>query len=83
VQLPPPTPSYRGSLAVASSPDGATVFMNGVAVGTTPLLLQDVPVGSRVVRIDLDGHERWSASVRIVVNEETRLTATLRPLSNR
>ena len=80
---PQPPPIYRGSLAVSSSPTGAQVFLNGVPAGVTPLVLHDIPVGSRVVRIELDGHERWSAPTRIVANEETRLTAALRPVSNR
>ena len=78
-----PPPAYRGSLAVSSSPSGARVFLNGVPAGVTPVLLNDIPVGSRVVRIELDGHERWSATARIVANEETRVTAALRPASNR
>ena len=67
---PQPPPVYRGSLAVSSSPTGAQVFLNGVLAGVTPLVLHDIPVGSRVVRIELDGHERWSAPTRIVANEE-------------
>ena len=69
---------YRGSLAVKSSPEGAQVFVNGIAVGSTPLLLRDVPVGSRVVRVELEGHERWSAQVRVVANVETLTVADLR-----
>lgn len=71
----------RGSLAVSSSPPGAQVFVNGVAVGVTPLVLDSVPIGSRVVRIELEGHERWSSVVRIVANEQTMAAASLRRLS--
>jgi hypothetical protein len=70
---------FCGSLAVTSSPAGAQVFVNGVSVGATPLLLEDLPVGSRVVRVELEGHERWSSAVRIVANERTLATAELRP----
>ena len=87
--LPSPTPTaapqstvvsgFSGSLAVSSSPEGATVFVNGVAVGTTPLVLHDVVVGSRVVRLELPGHERWSSAVRIIASEETQVTVPLRP----
>jgi hypothetical protein len=64
---------------VTSTPDGAQVLVNGVVVGTTPLTLLDVPVGSRVIRIELEGHERWSSVVRIVANEPTTVVAELRP----
>jgi hypothetical protein len=74
---------YRGSLAVNSAPTGARVLVNGVPVGTTPLLLNDLPVGSRVVRLELDGYERWSSAVRVVANQRVRTAVDLRPsLSN-
>jgi hypothetical protein len=70
---------FRGSLAVSSLPEGAQVFVNGVARGATPLLLQDLPVGSRVVRVELQGHERWTSAVRIVANRRAVAMAELRP----
>jgi PEGA domain len=51
--------------------------VNGALVGSTPLELDNLPVGSRAVRIEADGYQRWSASARIVANQQTRLTATL------
>ena len=81
-QLLPP-PIQGGSLEITSAPERAKVFVNTVYVGETPLLMHDLPVGSRVVRLELDGHERWSAAVRIVASEQTRVTAKLVPLSNR
>ena len=69
--------SYRGSLAIRSAPQGARVFVNGALVGSTPLELDNLSVGSRAVRIEADGYQRWSASTRIVANQQTRLTATL------
>ena len=69
--------SYRGSLAIRSAPQGARVFVNGKLVGSTPVLLDNIPVGSRAVRIEADGYQGWSASTRIVANQQTRLSATL------
>ena len=53
------------------------MFVNGVPVGVTPLLLRSLPVGSRAVRVELDGHDRWSAAVRIVADERTVIAAKL------
>lgn len=75
----PKLAGYRGSLAVNSAPTGARVLVNGVPVGKTPLLLQDLPVGSRVVRLELDGYERWSSAVRVVANERVSTAVDLRP----
>jgi hypothetical protein len=53
------------------------VFLNGALVGSTPLVLNNLPVGSRAIRIEADGYEGWSAATRIVANQQTRLSATL------
>jgi hypothetical protein len=72
-----PRASYKGSLAFQSAPQGARVFVNGAFVGSTPLILQNLPVGSRAVRMEADGYQRWSASTRVVANQQTRVSATL------
>lgn len=70
-------PRYRGSLAIDSDPSGAVVSLDGRVVGSTPILLEDVPAGSRVVRVESSGYERWSAAIRVVANQRTRVNATL------
>ena len=72
-----PPASYRGSLAFESAPQGSRVFVNGAFVGSTPLVLENLAVGSRAVRIEADGYQRWSASTRVVANQQTRVSATL------
>jgi hypothetical protein len=70
---------YKGTLVVSSSPGGARVSINGVPAGATPLVLRDLPAGSKVVRVELDGFEPWSAAVRVVADEQTFTTAKLLP----
>lgn len=69
--------AFRGSLQINSRPDGAAVFINGRQVGTTPLVLGDLPIGSRVVRLTLAGYEPWSRAVQVVAYQRTGLAATL------
>jgi PEGA domain len=71
------SPGYRGSLVLRSAPEGARVFVNGALVGSTPLILENLPVGSRAVRIEADGYQHWSTSTQVVANQETHLSATL------
>jgi len=78
----PNAPRYRGALAVNSRPNGASVFVNNRPVGRTPLVLNDMPTGSRVVRVELKGYRRWSSAVSVVANQRTRALAALQPLSN-
>jgi hypothetical protein len=68
---------YRGSLRVTSTPRGAAVFINGDSAGTTPLVLRNLPVGSRAVRVSMDGYERWSRAVQVVANQRTEVNAVL------
>ena len=71
----------KGSLLVESDPQGAEVSINGVAQGRTPLVIRDLGAGSRVVRLELPGYERWSWAVAVVANKRTPLTVKLRPES--
>ena len=72
-----PLTRFTGTLAVHSSPPGARVFVGGTAVGTTPIVLTALPVGSRVVRLEAEGYQIWSSSVRVIANQQTQVTATL------
>ncbi len=78
----PALPRYHGSLAVRSEPLGALVSVDGRVVGATPLRLKVVPAGSRVVRIQSEGYERWSSAARVVANKETSIVATLQRASD-
>ena len=60
---------------------GAEVSINGVVQGRTPLVIRDLGAGSRVVRLELPGYERWSWAVAVVANKRTPLTVKLRPES--
>jgi hypothetical protein len=53
--------------------------VNGQVVGQTPVVLNDMPVGSRALLVRLDGYSPWSASVRIVANQRTTVRAMLTP----
>jgi hypothetical protein len=86
---PPPAPravarddnQFVGSLAITSSPEGARVFVNGQLMGATPLVLGELPVGSRALRVEADGHATWSSMVRVVANQRTSIVAPLSRLA--
>jgi hypothetical protein len=65
------------SLLVESRPTGATVFLDGKRVGTTPMSLPAVTAGSHAVRLELTGFKPWTASVRVVAGERNRVAASL------
>jgi PEGA domain-containing protein len=68
---------FRGVLAVSSIPEGAEVVLNGTLLGTTPLVVEDLPVGSRVVVVRRNGYRPWSSSIRVVADHRTVVTANL------
>ena len=74
-----PASGYRGVLALSSSPAGAEVTVNGQVVGVTPVVLKDLPVGSRALVVRRDGYSPWSTSVRIVADQQTTVQAQLTP----
>ncbi len=71
--------TYRGTISVESQPAGGQVSVDGQSVGVTPLVGWELPAGSHVVRIDLDGYERWSTSIQVVTEKTVNVVTTLRP----
>jgi hypothetical protein len=79
---PPRRTVFRGALAVNSRPTGARVSINGQSLGVTPLMVNRLPAGSRVVRVTAQGYHPWSSAVRVVANERNSVMATLQRLPN-
>lgn len=75
--LAPPEPLAPASIAFASRPEGAQVFLDGVAVGRTPLVVPDVKAGTRRVRLELAGHRTWTTVVNVEPGTRARVGASL------
>lgn len=74
---PEPATPRTADVFFESRPTGATVFLDGKRVGTTPMALPSVRVGSHAVRFELADHKSWSASVPVVAGEKNRVAASL------
>jgi hypothetical protein len=70
---------FYGSLVIDSVPVSARAFINGEPIGVTPLVLTEVPVGSRAIRLEADDHTPWFSTARVVAGQQTRVIATLSP----
>jgi hypothetical protein len=66
-----------GSLVVESRPSGASVYLDGRRVGTTPLTLDTIKAGQYTIGLDIDGYKRWATSVRVTSGERSRVAASL------
>jgi PEGA domain len=73
------TQQFVGFLAVESVPARAAVFINQQHVGETPLHLTRLRAGSHAIRIEHEGYERWTTSVLVPADTQTRVSATLQP----
>jgi hypothetical protein len=77
-----PAPTGSGSIAVDSSPGGATVTIDGKPAGTTPagraaLVLNDIPAGSHVVTVELAGYPPFTSTVTVIKNQVVKVNADL------
>ena len=79
--LPRPAPgqaaAVTGSLYVDSRPRGATVLVDGKAIGQTPLTLPEIAPGTHVVRIEMAGKKVWTSVARVTAGKLERVTGSL------
>ncbi len=65
VETPVVPERIAGQLSITSTPAGATVLVNGINRGTTPVQLRDLPAGSYAVRLIHAGHASVTQRVTI------------------
>lgn len=76
IELKSPTPIY-GSLEISSTPLRATIYIDGVEVGETPLMKSDVLVGTRRVAFRKDGYVSIDKTVEVKENSENSISVGL------
>ena len=67
-----------GSILVAGDVTGAPVYLDGDPRGVTPTVIENVPVGERIVEIRPDGMGPWRETVRVVAGERINLNPEIR-----
>jgi TonB family protein len=80
VALARPAAAPAGGADVVSTPAGATVSVDGRAVGRTPLTGLKLRPGRRRIAVALDQHETWTGTVDVAAGETGRVEVRLRPL---
>ena len=66
-----------GSIAVSSSPSGASIYVDGTAYGTTPDTVDDLVEGSHKLVLKKSGYDEWGKIVTVEADEETEVDADL------
>ncbi|MBK6812797.1 MAG: PEGA domain-containing protein [Sandaracinaceae bacterium] len=73
-----PRPAITGEATITSNVQGALVLVDGVEAGFAPVLLPNLTLGTRTLRIEVPGHDAWEGDVDVRERERTWVTATLR-----
>jgi hypothetical protein len=74
---PPPPPVSRGTLNITSKPSGATVFLDGVEKGTTPLTITGVAYGVHDIAIMKKHYYTYSRQITVNSPNPYHIDATL------
>ena len=71
-----PIPIY-GSLFVDGSPVDASVYVDDKYVGTSPLIVNDLLIGNRRVRVEKNGYEGYAQTIEIQEKKESSFNYVL------
>jgi hypothetical protein len=72
------TPTMSGNgLVIMSTPDKATVFLDGAEKGVTPIAISNPAAGSHTIQLRLSGYDTWESSVDILGSSPRIVSATL------
>ena len=75
-------PGNTGSISIVSSPAGATVFLDDVSQGTTPLVLATITTGNHTIRCTRSGYVESSQEIQVFANQTTNVTVILEILQS-
>jgi formylglycine-generating enzyme required for sulfatase activity len=70
----------KGSINVISDPPGATLYLDGAYVGTTPDEMKRLDKGRYTIAVKKDGYEQHAESVIVRAGEQTNVFARLEPI---
>jgi hypothetical protein len=70
-----------GSVKVVSEPSGAKVFLNGVAKGATPCLIEGLPKGAYAIELRKEGYDNYYKSIALLNGNDFVVEAQLKQLT--
>lgn len=76
IQLKQPLPLYS-SMEITSVPSRAKVFIDGVEMGMTPLILNEVLIGTRELTFEKEGYDRYVKRVTVDYGVSSTVKAVL------
>lgn len=67
---PAPPAVQAATIRFDSRPPGATIYLDEVRIGVTPLTMNKVTPGTHQVRMEMFGHDTWRTSVTVKEGEQ-------------
>ncbi len=64
ITLTAPSPIY-GTLDINSTPTDADIYIDGIKVGTTPMLLPECLIGQHTIKISKSGHSDYTTTITL------------------
>jgi hypothetical protein len=80
-ELPLATLPTTGSLMVATSPAGATIFIDGIQRGISPATISGLSPGSHTLLLKLNGYQDLSDPITVTAGQTKTYTLDLSPLA--
>jgi cytoskeletal protein RodZ len=74
------TPPVATSLVITSTPDGASVTVDGIGWGTTPVTIRHLPEGHKRIRVTSDGYASVERVFDVQSDLVNRLALQLEPV---
>jgi len=75
--VPTLAPETTGSLVVSSTPASASVYLDNIYLGITPLNKADVSAGSHQLLLQKDTYKDWSATIVVPAGQAYTVSANL------
>jgi hypothetical protein len=73
------TPIQTGSISIQSTPEGASIILDGKETGnTTPSILSPIDAGEHTLRLTCPGYAPWEKTVEVRSNAMVHIIANLR-----
>ncbi len=74
------SPVTTGTLDISSTPAGATVIINGMSYGNTPVTVAELEQGSYVIGFTLPGYQNAQNQVVLVAGQRVPVSVFLQPV---
>lgn len=70
-------PALTGDALINSTPEGAGVYLDNRYEGLSPLILPNIPIGNKTVRITREGYQEWNGNLTVIGGQPNQVDAVL------